>query len=157
MTWFCTSGSGLPGRVRRGCGKRAFTFIEIMMVVLIIGMLAAIVMPNIVQKKSKSEIAAAKMQIRLIETSLNSYLMVSGDFPTTEQGLDALVHKPADVPDDKWEKQQDSIPKDPWRNPYIYRCPGENGRDFDIFSTGKDGKEGTEDDIYLQPRDEATK
>jgi general secretion pathway protein G len=157
MMWFRTFGSGLPRRVRRGCGKRAFTFIEIMMVVLIIGMLAAIVGPSMVHRAETARIKTAKIQMKTFQTALTGYEMLLGDYPNSEMGLDALVHRPPDVAEDKWEKQMDSIPLDPWRNPYVYRCPGENGNDYDVFSTGKDGKEGTEDDIWLHPPEENKK
>ena len=155
MTWFPPYGLGPSGRVRRGCSKRAFTFIEIMMVVLIIGMLAAIVGPNLTNKAEKARIKAARIQIQSFETGLSGYEMLLGDFPSTDDGLKALVVKPTDAPDDKWERQMKSIPPDPWGRAYVYRCPGEDGADYDLFAMGKDGKEGTDDDVYLVPRETA--
>lgn len=157
MTLFQKSGFGMPRRVRRSCGKRAFTFIEIMMVVLIIGMLAAIVMPRMAHQAEKARIAKAKAEMTGFATALNLYEMDLGEFPTTDQGLDALVHRPSDVDESKWEKRLDSVPKDPWGSAYIYRCPGENGDDYDLFSAGHDKKEGTDDDISVRNREEATK
>ena len=156
MTTFYTSGLGRPGRVRFGSDKRAFTFIEIMMVVLIIGMLAAVVMPVMTGKAEKARIAKAKADMTSFATALGMYEMTLGEFPTTDQGLDALVRRPADIPPDKWEKTIPSIPKDPWDSPYVYRFPGEDGRDYELFSLGHDRKEGSEDDVLLQPRDEGS-
>lgn len=155
MTWFPPQGSGRLGRLRRGCNNRAFTFIEIMMVVLIIGMLAAIVMPYTMGKADKARIKSTKVGLQAIETALAGYEMNVGEVPSTEQGVKALVERPSDVPEDKWERQLKSFPLDAWGRPFVYRCPGENGADYDLFSMGKDGKEGTPDDIYQAERDAA--
>jgi general secretion pathway protein G len=67
--------------------------------------------------------------------------------PTTDQGLEALVRRPSDLPEDQWEQKMEELPKDAWGEAFIYRCPGEGEREYDLFSKGKDRKEGTEDDV----------
>lgn len=124
-----------------------FSFLEIMMVVMIIGILVAVVGPKLVGKTKRAQIAAAKDQIKSFETALQMYEMEVGEFPTTEQGLDALVNKPSSVSKDAWSQAIKEIPDDPWKQPYIYRRPGEHGGEYDLVSKGPDTKEGTEDDV----------
>lgn len=128
--------------------KRGFTFMEIMFVVVIIGILLGLVGPKLVGKSKKAKIKAAEAQISNFKTSLNSYEMNVGEFPSTSQGLKALVERPSDVEEDDWEgPYMDDIPKDPWNREYIYKSPGEHNKDFDLSSMGPDRQEGTEDDI----------
>lgn len=127
---------------------RGFTLIEVMIVIVILGILAAIVAPRIIGRTDDARIAEAKIQIRNFETALKLYKMDNAFYPDTQQGLDALVQKPTTgrIPPKYREGgylEQKKIPLDPWGNPYIYISPGVQG-DFDIMSYGADGKEGGE-------------
>ena len=123
-----------------------FTLLEIIVVVFILSLLVAIVAPKIMGRTDDAKIADAKVQIRNFETALKLYKMDNGDYPDTQQGLDALIHKPTsgDIPNRYREGgylEQRKIPLDPWGNQYVYVSPGVNG-DFDIMSYGADGREG---------------
>ena len=139
--------------IRRLSRPRGFTFLEIMLVVVIIGIMVAIVGPRLVGKTEKAKVAATKQQMSSIKTSLQMYEMQTGDFPTSDQGLEALVNKPSGVSEDVWEPVMDEMPRDSWNQEFIYRYPGEHGRDYDLISKGADGREGTEDDITNYPKD----
>jgi general secretion pathway protein G len=123
-----------------------FTLIEIMVVVVILAVLGALVVPNILGKVDTARVTAAKTDIRSIGTALDLYRLDNFKYPTTEQGLQALVKQPADptitnYPANGYLK---TIPKDPWGNPYLYTSPGADGREYDITSYGRDGKPGGE-------------
>jgi general secretion pathway protein G len=125
-----------------------FTLLEIIVVVFILGLLAAIVAPKIIGRTDDARIAEAKVQIKNLETALKLFKLDNGFYPATEQGLAALVEKPTrgQIPQKYREGgylEQKKIPFDPWNNPYIYISPGLHG-DFDIASLGADGKEGGE-------------
>jgi len=127
-------------------GKRGFTLIEMLVVIVIIGVLAAIVAPRFFGKTDEAKVAAAKAQIEDFSMALQSYQLDTGDFPTTQQGLEALVKKPSTAPvPENWHgpyMSKNIIPKDPWNNPYVYTSPGKHSPDFDLLSYGKDGKSG---------------
>ncbi len=127
--------------------RHGFSFLEIMMVVMIIGILVAVVGPKIMGKVGTAKDKTTQLQMKNIRTALNDYEMTVGALPTTDQGLDALVHRPSDVPEDQWEQKMEDLPKDSWKEAFVYRCPGEGEREYDLFSKGKDRKESTEDDI----------
>jgi len=129
--------------------ERGFTFLEIMLVVVIIGILAAIVGPNIAGRTEKARRKATAGQIVNFETAVKNYELDVGEFPSTSQGLKALFSKPPEIPDTAWDGPylDKDIPLDPWKRAYIYKSPGEHNKNFDIYSLGKDGQEGTEDDI----------
>jgi general secretion pathway protein G len=131
----------------RQSGRQGFSFLEIMMVVMIIGILVAVVGPKILGKTDKDRIQATKLQLKNLRTALNDFEMTIGSLPTTDQGLEALVRRPSDLPEDQWEQKMEELPKDAWGEAFIYRCPGEGEREYDLFSKGKDRKEGTEDDV----------
>jgi general secretion pathway protein G len=131
----------------RAAGRKAFTFLELMLVVAILGILVALTAPRLVGKAKKAKIKATRVQMQSIITSLNLYEQDQGDFPTTEQGLEALVTRPSDVPEDTWEKHMDKVPVDSWGEKFQYTCPSEHGGDFDLVSAGPDKRPGTEDDI----------
>jgi general secretion pathway protein G len=136
--------SRLPIRVLDS--KSGFTLIEIMVVIIILGILVGIIVPRFMEKPEKARIVKAKMQIESISTALKEYKLDSGDYPTTEQGLRALVEKPSigKIPKKYPEKGYfPKIPKDPWGNEYVYISPGEHG-DFDLISYGADSEEGGE-------------
>ena len=128
--------------------QRGFTLIELMVVVLILGILAAIITPRIIGRTDDARVTEAKVQIRNLETALKLYKLDTGTYPTTEQGFDALIEKPATgVIPKKWREggylEVKKIPSDPWGNPYIYISPGLHG-DYDIVSYGADGVRGGE-------------
>ena len=123
---------------------RGFTLIEIMVVIFIIALLAALVVPKIIGRTEEAKRVSAKAQIREIENALNLYHLDNGTYPTTEQTLDALIKKPTAPPipnNYKDEGYISKIPKDPWGHPYIYLSPGNHG-EFDIISYGADGVRG---------------
>src|SRR5512133_1315261 len=101
-------------RFLRQNGRRGFSFLEIMMVVMIIGILVAVVGPKLLGKTEKARIQATKLQLKNVKTALNDFEMTVGSLPTTDQGLDALVHRPSDLPEDQWEQKMDELPKDAW-------------------------------------------
>ncbi len=127
-------------------GAKGFTLIELMVVIVILGLLAAIIAPRIMGRTDEARVTEAKVQIKNFETALKLYKLDNGSYPTTEQGLNALVEKPSTghIPD-KWREggylEKKSIPKDPWGNPYLYVSPGLNG-EYDILSYGADGTRG---------------
>ena len=128
--------------------NKGFTLLEIIVVVFILSLLAAIVAPKIMGRTDDARIAEAKIQIKNFETALRLFKLDNGFYPGTEQGLAALVERPTagQIPQKYREGgylEQKKIPLDPWGNPYIYISPGVNG-DFDIISYGADGKEGGE-------------
>jgi general secretion pathway protein G len=123
--------------------EKGFTLIEMLIVMVIIGLLAALVAPRMFGKVGKSRQKAAKAQISLFETALDTYRLDVGKYPTTEMGLQALRERPEDV--EKWDGPYlpKEIPTDPWGHPYEYKSPGDNG-EYDILSFGADGNPGGE-------------
>lgn len=128
---------------KRGKGERGFTLIELLIVMVILGLLAALVGPRMFGKVGKSKQRAAKTQISMFETAVDTYRLDVGRYPTTEQGLEALRAAPDGA--DKWDGPYlpKELPRDPWGNPYEYACPGENS-DYEIISRGADGSPGGE-------------
>ncbi|MCF7791057.1 MAG: type II secretion system major pseudopilin GspG [Victivallales bacterium] len=129
-----------------------YTFIEIMVVVIIIAILAAVVMPKFAGRTEDARISSAQSQLSIFQTALSTYNLDTGKYPTTQQGLKALVEKPSSPPvPSTWKGpylQSKKIPKDPWKNPYIYKCPGKhNTTSYDLYSYGPDGQQGGDDDI----------
>jgi general secretion pathway protein G len=130
--------------------ERGFTLLEIMVVVVILSILALYVGPKIIGRPQEARINAAKMQIQSIETALKLYKLDNGVYPSTEQGLDALVQPPEIGQLAKtWRKggylEKTKVPKDPWGNDYVYLCPGVNNpEEFDLMSYGVDGQPGGE-------------
>lgn len=134
-------------RVNRD-GEAGFTLIELMVVIVILGLLAGIILPRFMGESDKAKQQTARVQIAGIETALKMYKLDNGSYPTTEQGLKALVEPPAsgNLPKN-WRKggylEKGKVPKDPWKNEFVYVCPGSNS-DFDITSYGGDGEPGGE-------------
>ena len=118
-----------------------FTLLELLVVMVIIGLLAGYVAPRYFSQVGKSEIKVAQAQIVAFEKALDTYRLDIGRYPSTEQGLNALMQRPQNEP--KWNGPylQKAIPLDPWGKPYQYKSPGERG-EFDIWSFGKDGQPG---------------
>ncbi|MBZ0224346.1 MAG: type II secretion system major pseudopilin GspG [Dokdonella sp.] len=127
--------------------NRGFTLIEILVVVVILGILAAIVVPKVMDRPGEARIVKAHQDISSIGSALNLYKLDNYAYPSTEQGLEALIAKPTGQPEAaNWKGpylQARSVPKDPWGRPYQYASPGQHG-DFDISSFGADGKPGGE-------------
>ena len=122
--------------------RSGFTLIELLVVVAIIGLLVAYVAPRYFGQVGRSEIAAAKAQIDALEKALDQYRLDAGRFPATEQGLAALVERPANEPRWSGPYLRKAVPLDPWGKPYVYRSPGAQGTDYDLLSYGRDGQPG---------------
>lgn len=130
-----------PMQVR---GGRGFTLIEVLVVVVILAILAAIVVPRVIGRTDDAMIAKAKADVQGLGTALNLYKLDNFTYPSTDQGLDALVQKPGGSPEAaNWRSGGyiDRLPKDPWNRDYQYVSPGSHG-DFDVYSLGKDGQSG---------------
>ena len=120
--------------------KKAFTLIELMVVMVILGLLATIIMPKILDRPEKARRLKAMIQIKNFQNALAQMMTDTGNFPNTSQGLQALVEDPG-MKGYQSGGYIDKIPLDPWSTPYIYICPGTHG-DYDIKSYGKDGESG---------------
>lgn len=136
-----------PGK-RRGSGKnrrrRGITLIEMLVVVTIIALFAALVGPRMFGQADKAKRTAARAQINSFMTALGAYKLATGTFPTTEQGLQALRVKPDNTPQWDGPYLPQDIPMDPWAHPYLYKFPGDHGDEPDIISLGADGQSGGE-------------
>lgn len=139
---------GMPGHLRQGEGlarrmraSRGFTLLELLVVMVIIGLLAGLVAPRYFEQVGKSNVKIARAQIVSLGQALDQYRLDVGAYPTTEEGLDALVNKPQSATRWSGPYLQKAVPVDPWDRPYQYRSPGEHG-DYDLYSLGKDGRGG---------------
>lgn len=146
----CNSGETDIPQVNRQTGRETrfprrpsagFTLLELLVVMVILGLLVGYVGPRYFGQVGKSEVKTAKAQINAFEKALDQYRLDAGHYPSTEQGLNALVVKPANEP--KWQGPylSKSVPADPWGHPYQYRQPGERG-EVDVWSFGRDGQPG---------------
>ncbi|MHC4106314.1 MAG: type II secretion system major pseudopilin GspG [Planctomycetota bacterium] len=120
-----------------------FTLIELMVVIVILGLLATIIMPKILDRPEQARRLKANLQIRNIQSALALFKTDTGSFPTTSQSLEALINDPGLK---GWKQggyiEGNKVPLDPWGNPYMYLCPGVHGGDYEIESYGKDGEDG---------------
>jgi general secretion pathway protein G len=124
--------------------QRGFTLIEIMVVMVIIGILAALIVPRIMGRPDEARRIAARQDIATVVQALKLYRLDNGRYPSTEQGLKALVAKPSSDPVPlNWKPYLDSLPNDPWGKPYQYAYPGQHG-EMDVWSYGADGQPGGE-------------
>lgn len=129
--------------------NKGFTLLEVMIVLAILGMIIGMVSSNLIGESDNAKIQSTAIEIKNLESVMDMYKLKAGYYPTTEQGLEALVSMPEiepvprNYPEDGFIKQ---LPEDKWGNPYILVSPGEMGK-YDLYSMGPDGVEGTEDDI----------
>ncbi|HEY2807307.1 MAG TPA: type II secretion system major pseudopilin GspG [Steroidobacteraceae bacterium] len=139
--------SHIPSQVSRGLARRyarGFTLIEIMVVVIIIGLMASLIVPAVIGQVDKAKITKAKGDIRALETALTMYRLDNSKYPTTDQGLTALVTQPADPTIKNWKPggYLQRVSKDPWGNDYQYGNPGTHGKEYDLYTLGADGAPG---------------
>ncbi len=130
-------------------GNAGFTLIELMIVIAIIGILSIIVVPRFMDIPQKARVEATKQQIAAFGLALDRYNLDNGIYPTTEQGLAALIERPSSEPapmnyNEGGYLKKKELPKDPWGRDYIYRSPGDHGNDYEIMSLGADGRDGGE-------------
>ena len=129
--------------------QSGFTLLEIMVVIVILGVLASLVAPNVIGNKEKADMQKAVSDIISLENALDMYKLDNNHYPSTQQGLDALVDRPDGTPEPRNYRSNGYIrrlPKDPWGNDYLLQNPGQYG-EVDIFSAGPDGQPGTDSDI----------
>ncbi len=122
--------------------QKGFTLIEIMVVVVIIGLLATLVLPRVLGRQEQAQVEKAKADIQALSSALKLYKLDNFNYPSTQQGLDALINRPVgDPPANNWKEGGyiERLPDDPWGNDYQYLSPGQRG-EFDLWSYGSDGK-----------------
>jgi general secretion pathway protein G len=133
-----------PRPVRLPRAPRGFTLIEVMIVIVILGVLAALVVPRVMSRPDEARVVAARQDIASLMQALKLYKLDNRRYPSTEQGLGALVSRPVSPPlADNWKPYVERLPADPWGNPYQYLNPGING-EVDVMSLGADGRSGGE-------------
>ena len=126
--------------------QSGFTLIEMMVVMVIIGLLMALVGPRFIRQEEKAKVKAARAQIELLGTALDTFRLDCGRYPNSQEGLAALRQRPFGL--DRWDGPylKKDVPKDPWERQYYYRSPGEGGRPYDLLSYGADGAPGGDSD-----------
>ncbi len=133
--------------IKKAGNMKGFSLLELLIVITIIAILSVVVVPRFMDIPQKARVEAAKQQISAFGLALDRYYLDNGKYPTTEQGLEALIQKPTTDPapmnyNPGGYLKKNQIPNDPWGNPYVYRSPGEYGNDYEIVSYGADGKQG---------------
>jgi len=136
----------LKKEIRTGKPDAGFSLMELVVVLVILGLLAAVVGPNIYRRLSESKDQIARIQIGELESALQIYAFDMGRFPSTAEGLQAMVQNPTGTDSWKGPYLKKGVPTDPWERPYGYKSPGDHN-DYDLYSFGADGVEGTDDDI----------
>ena len=135
----------MPARLTRRARRRGFTLIELLVVLVIIGVLGALIVPNLFSSLDEARATAARTDINTLVQALKRYKLDNQRYPSAEQGLDSLVRKPgAGAAPPNWKLYLDKLPADPWGRPYQYLNPGVRG-EIDVFSFGADGQPGGED------------
>jgi len=139
----------MAGRRRTSRGlARAFTLIELLLVLVILATLAALVVPKFTKRSEQAKTTGARTDVANIEVALDAFEIDCGRYPTSEEGIKALLDPPGGLTGWQGPYLKRGVPKDPWGNPYIYRCPGQhNVNGYDLYSFGPDGQEGGADDI----------
>ena len=140
MSYIAGEGSRRPGARR----ARGFTLIEIMVVIVIIGLLAAVIVPTVMGKVDDARVAKAKADIQSLEAALSMYYLDNSKYPSSEQGLTALTQQPTDPSIKHWRPggYLERVSKDPWGTPYLYVFPGTHGKQYDLYTLGADGQPG---------------
>jgi len=140
-----------PVRLSRSGSRRrsaAFTLVEMLLVLVILAVLAAIVIPKMSGRSQQAKVTAAASQISAIEMALDSFEVDTGFYPAGNAGLNALVDQPSNAPNWKGPYLKKGVPADPWGNAYVYTYPGRNNtKGYDLMSMGPDGRAGGDDDI----------
>ena len=151
--------SGAPGTLSRpvSFAEAGLTLIEMIVVLAIIALIAGLIVPNVIGRPDEARVTVASTDLRTVSAALKMYRLDNADYPTTEQGLQALVTRPTTAPVPRSFPEEgylSEVPRDPWDRPYVYRNPGGRGG-FELFSLGKDGKpggEGVDADINVTGR-----
>ena len=135
-------------RERRRAAAQGFTLIELLLVLVILAALAAVVVPKFTKRAEQARITAARTDVANLEVALDAFEVDTGRYPTTEEGLEALLEEPANLKGWMGPYIKRGVPKDPWGSLYVYEQPGQhNERGYDLHSFGPDGKDGGDDDI----------
>ncbi|MFO7959094.1 MAG: type II secretion system major pseudopilin GspG [Candidatus Brocadiia bacterium] len=136
------------GLTQRSRARRGFTLIELLLVMVILSVLAAVVVPKFTRRSEQARTTAARTDIANLELALDAFEIDTGRFPTSQEGLKALVEEPSGVQDWHGAYIKRGVPEDPWGNPYVYKYPGDRNEDgYDLYSYGPDGQSGGGDDI----------
>ena len=134
-------------KTQAGLRSGGFTLIELLVVLVILGLLAGVVAPNVIKYLGRAKTDTARVQIEQLDHALEQFYLDNGRYPTNEEGLGVLVSPPSQVGNWHGPYLKKGVPKDPWGHPYIYRTPGQNSHGpYDLYSLGRDGQEGGTDE-----------
>jgi len=129
-------------------GRSAFTLVELLLVLVILAVLAVVVVPKFTGRSQQAKVTAAQADIANMEVAIDAFEIDCSRYPNTQEGVQSLLTQPADLTGWRGPYLKRGLPKDPWGNPYVYRCPGEkNAAGYDLYSCGPDGEQGGDDDI----------